>query len=177
MWFTEFEGGRVARITPSGTITEFSAGLRTGDLLTRITAGPGGMWFTSIAGIDRITTTPGTVASVLTRRARVSSLGSTNVEVACGAGTEPCAGSLELSVTSHRTLRDGKRTVTVPKIVKLGRAPLALAPGQRTTVRLKLNANGRRRLARAKGRRLTASYRAASSAGDARGPIRLTAAR
>jgi streptogramin lyase len=177
MWFTEFEAGRIGRVTPAGAITEFSAGLRSGDLLTGITAGPGGMWFGSIAGIDRITTTPGTVVSVLTRRARVSRRGSTTVDVACGAGTEPCAGALELTITIRKTVRDGKSSFTLPKIVKLGRAKFALVPGQRATVGLRLNATGRQRLHRAKGGRLTTRYRAASSAGDARGLLKLTAAR
>lgn len=62
LWFTE-QGTtpRIGRITPTGTVTEFGAGI-TGNLLEGIAAGPdGNLWFTERSGaIGRITPT-GTV--------------------------------------------------------------------------------------------------------------------
>jgi len=50
LWFTEFNGNKVGRITTAGTITEFAAGSR----LQGITAGPdGALWFTE-AGTNKI---------------------------------------------------------------------------------------------------------------------------
>lgn len=47
MWFTEQDGNRIGRITPTGVITEFSAGMTAGAQPRRITAGPdNAMWFT-----------------------------------------------------------------------------------------------------------------------------------
>lgn len=54
MWFTEWEGNRIGRITPDGIITEFSIGLSPGANPRRITAGPdGNMWFTE-EGVRKI---------------------------------------------------------------------------------------------------------------------------
>ena len=68
LWFTEYNGGRVARMTPSGTVTEFS----TGDTPTGITSGPdGNLWFAepsggaNVAQIER-TTTSGTLTQFST---------------------------------------------------------------------------------------------------------------
>jgi streptogramin lyase len=62
VWFTEYRGGRIARITPTGEVTEFS--VNSGDRLNGITTGPdGNLWFTqqgadrSGDGIGRITPT------------------------------------------------------------------------------------------------------------------------
>ena len=166
LWFTEFEGGRLGRITPTGNITEFSAGLAAGELLSAITSGPfGSLYFSKLGGIARLTPTPGTPVSVLTRRARVNARGATTIKLACGAGSEPCAGRLDLTLTVIRGTRI------------LGSARLALSPGEHATVKLKLNASGRRTLAKARGRRLNARYRASSSGGDAKGRLTLTAPR
>jgi len=175
LWFTEFEGGRLGRITPTGTVTEFSAGLPSGMFLSAITAGPGAsLWFPMLAGVGRLTPTPGTRVSVLTRRARVSPRGATTVELACGTGTETCSGKLELTIRVTHRERGVQpfRTTAV-----LARARFGLSPGRRTTVRLALNAIGRRHLTRAKGRRLTTRFRAAGSAGDEQGTLTLTATR
>lgn len=63
LWFTEYVGNRIGRITPTGTITEYAA-LPTGSAFpTGIAAGAdGNLWFTESAGtrIGRITPT-GTV--------------------------------------------------------------------------------------------------------------------
>jgi streptogramin lyase/Tol biopolymer transport system component len=57
LWFSEYFGNRIGRITPAGTITEY--GLPSGDSRPRgITAGPdGNLWFTEYFGnrIGRIT--------------------------------------------------------------------------------------------------------------------------
>ncbi len=54
MWFTEQDGNRIGRITPTGVITEFSAGLSTGARPRRLAAGAdGAMWFTE-EGLQRI---------------------------------------------------------------------------------------------------------------------------
>ena len=47
MWFTEAQGSRIGKITPSGAVTEFSAGIPAGSYLVDIARGPdGNMWFT-----------------------------------------------------------------------------------------------------------------------------------
>src|SRR5450759_2766897 len=59
LWFTEFTGNRIGRITPLGVVTEFSAGITAGAYPRYITAGSdGNLWFTEAVGdrIGRITT-------------------------------------------------------------------------------------------------------------------------
>ena len=54
LWFTEYLGDRIGRITPLGVITEFSTGMTAGAYPYGITAGPdGNLWFTE-SGRDRI---------------------------------------------------------------------------------------------------------------------------
>ena len=54
LWFTEYDGDRIGRITPAGVVTEFSAGITAGAGPRGIAAGPdGNLWFTEFAG-DRI---------------------------------------------------------------------------------------------------------------------------
>ena len=58
LWFTEFTGNRIGRITPSGVITEFSNGISAGSRPLSIALGPdGNLWFTEQVGnrIGRIT--------------------------------------------------------------------------------------------------------------------------
>jgi streptogramin lyase len=58
MWFTEPYVDRIGRITPSGTLTEFSSGITPGSEPDDIAAGPdGNLWFTEEKGnrIGRIT--------------------------------------------------------------------------------------------------------------------------
>jgi streptogramin lyase len=59
LWFTEYSGHRIGRITPTGEVTEFSTGLTTqGFLVPGIAAGAdGNLWFTEGSGsqIGRIT--------------------------------------------------------------------------------------------------------------------------
>ena len=59
LWFTEFNAGRVAKITTAGVVTEFSAGITAGANPYDITAGPdGNLWFTEwvFNKIGKITT-------------------------------------------------------------------------------------------------------------------------
>jgi streptogramin lyase len=57
LWFTEFQGGKIGRITPSGTITEFT-GLTGAPFW--ITAGPNGdLWFTEATNAVGEMTTAG----------------------------------------------------------------------------------------------------------------------
>lgn len=59
LWFTEFVGNRIGRITPSGVVTEFSVGMSPEAGPLSIAAGPdGSLWFTEFYGnkIGRITT-------------------------------------------------------------------------------------------------------------------------
>jgi Collagen triple helix repeat (20 copies) len=63
LWFTERAGNRIGRVTPAGTITEFTTGITANSGPYEIAAGPdGNLWFTEIDGnrIGRITPT-GTV--------------------------------------------------------------------------------------------------------------------
>jgi hypothetical protein len=58
LWFTEYNGARIGRITPLGVITEFSAGITARAGPAGITAGPdGNLWFTEASAkqIGRIT--------------------------------------------------------------------------------------------------------------------------
>jgi hypothetical protein len=51
LWFAEYFGNRIGRITPAGVVTEFSAGISPGSGLGAITAGPdGNLWFTELSG-------------------------------------------------------------------------------------------------------------------------------
>ena len=57
LWFTEYRGSRIARITPAGVVTEFNLPMP-GRQPSHITTGPdGNLWFTEGApgGIGRIT--------------------------------------------------------------------------------------------------------------------------
>jgi len=56
VWFTEAGGrGAIGMITPSGTITQYTAGLTQNSQPTAITAGPdGNLWFTETANPGRI---------------------------------------------------------------------------------------------------------------------------
>jgi streptogramin lyase len=54
VWFVEYTANKIARVTPTGTLTEFSAGLSSNAGLLGITAGPdGNLWFTE-SQTDRI---------------------------------------------------------------------------------------------------------------------------
>ena len=58
LWFTEYNGNQIGRITTAGVITEYSAGLTTSSGPEYIAAGPdGALWFTEELGnqIGRIT--------------------------------------------------------------------------------------------------------------------------
>ena len=63
VWFTEYDAGRIGRITPSGAVTEFSAGITVGSSPRDIVVGSdGNLWYADTNGrrIGRITPT-GTV--------------------------------------------------------------------------------------------------------------------
>ena len=50
LWFTESTGDRIGRITPSGVVTEFAAGITAGASHADIALAPdGNMWFTERA--------------------------------------------------------------------------------------------------------------------------------
>ncbi len=54
VWFTEQRADRVARITPSGAVTEFSAGITAGSGPGAIAPGPdGNLWFTE-GGVNQV---------------------------------------------------------------------------------------------------------------------------
>jgi streptogramin lyase len=54
LWFTEYQGNRIGRITPTGVVTEFSKGLSPGASPSGITSGPdGNLWFAE-SYVDRI---------------------------------------------------------------------------------------------------------------------------
>lgn len=58
VWFVEYAGNKIARMTPTGTLTEFSAGLSSNAGVAGITAGrDGNLWFTESTAnkIGRIT--------------------------------------------------------------------------------------------------------------------------
>ena len=59
LWFTEAGVGRIGRITPTGTITEYASGITPDSVPDGIVAGPdGNLWFTEQSGrIGRITPT------------------------------------------------------------------------------------------------------------------------
>ena len=60
LWFTEQQANQIGRITPTGQVTEFSAGITPGSGPYGITAGPdGNIWFTesNASQIGRITST------------------------------------------------------------------------------------------------------------------------
>jgi uncharacterized repeat protein (TIGR01451 family) len=55
LWFTELANNALGRITPSGTVTEFSlAGLQAGSEPHDITGGPGGLLYFTEEGVGRI---------------------------------------------------------------------------------------------------------------------------
>ena len=59
LWFTEYAGNRIGKITPAGVITEYSVGISPSSAPWGIAPGPdGNMWFTESRGqrIGRITT-------------------------------------------------------------------------------------------------------------------------
>jgi hypothetical protein len=77
LWFTE-SPGKIGRITPIGTITEFSSGLSVNSGLYGITSGPdGNLWFTDFgaAKVGRITTS-GTISEFANGLSPIRSLGS-----------------------------------------------------------------------------------------------------
>ena len=54
LWFAEYNGNRIGRITPLGVVTEFTAGITAGAEPRGITAGPdGNLWFAE-GGANRI---------------------------------------------------------------------------------------------------------------------------
>ena len=58
LWFTEFLGNRIGKITPLGVVTEFATGIPPGSNPFGIAAGPdGNLWFTEPNGnrVGRIT--------------------------------------------------------------------------------------------------------------------------
>jgi len=147
LWFTEFNsaglaGNRIGRITPTGVVTEFSAGISEGSAPNGITAGPdGNLWFTEsdASRIGRITPSgvvsefPPTAAILGIRLHGTRSIG---VRVRCPSGAaRACRGtlSLRLGPPAPSDLR--------PQVRRL-----RLAPGRGVEVVFPLPAAGRRQL-------------------------------
>jgi streptogramin lyase len=63
LWFTESSGNKIGRITPAGTVTEYSVGLSANSGLAGIAQGPdGNIWFTeSVTGNAGMITTGTTI--------------------------------------------------------------------------------------------------------------------
>ena len=100
LWFTEFDGGRLGRITPAGVVTEYPTGAQQ---LTGITAGPdGALWFLDYAGRVVRATTRGGVAWIASLPAASEARG-----IAAGPGRQPVghAGTPERDRHGH----DGRR--------------------------------------------------------------------
>jgi|GEM_PF-4371684 len=87
LWFTEFTGDRIGRITPHGVVTEFSAGMTPFSNAVGITAGPdGNLWFTENAGFSTNTGRIGriTPAGVITEFSAGIPSGAVPVSIAAG---------------------------------------------------------------------------------------------
>ena len=142
LWFTEYDANRIGRITPTGVVTEFSAGISEGSAPNGITAGPdGNLWFTEsdASRIGRIT--PSGVVSefpptAAIRGIRLHGTRAIGVRVRCPSGAaRACRGtlSLRLGPPAPSDLR--------PQVRRL-----RLAPGRGVEVVFPLPAAGRRQL-------------------------------
>jgi streptogramin lyase len=148
----------IGRITTTGAVNEFSAGLPAGPYPEGLTVGPeAGIWFVDGNAIGRLSTTgelpvpvasvpsvsaPRPTGSLTIRRARLSvdRSGHVSIPVSC-AGTADCAGTLTLT---SRSRSRGARRDTGPK--RFGAVSLSVEPGATGTRRLDLNRTGRRAL-------------------------------
>ena len=77
LWFTEL-AGRIGRITTTGVVTEFSAGITAGSGPYGITAGPdGNIWFTEVNGVNigRVSGLPLGTTTTVTSSLTPSTLG------------------------------------------------------------------------------------------------------
>lgn len=147
LWFTVIGQDRIGRITPSGTVTDFSAGITARSLVSIlrrpfITTGPGGnLWFTE-PDADRIVriTPAGAVseypptAAIRSVRLRGSRFVAVRVRCPSGAARE-CRGTLRLHVPD--LFGEGER---------VGVRCFSVAPGCRADVTVPLWAAGRRQL-------------------------------
>ena len=110
LWFTEYDGNRIGRITPSGVVTEFSMGISVGARPTGITAGTdGNAWFTESNGnrIGRITpsgvvTEFGTASIRPSRTPRASRWGPM---ATCGSRNSVCSVSVAPGLPSIMLVR------------------------------------------------------------------------
>ncbi len=144
LWFTEFDGNRIGRITPAGIVTEFSAGISPKSGPFGITAGPdGSLWFAEYVGnrIGRIT--PSGLLSefpptAIFLAARLRGTGAVAVHLRCPrSAAAACRGAVWLTL---------QRPLNAPPGKSVGRRRLRIAPGRRATVVVPLSAEGRRRL-------------------------------
>jgi hypothetical protein len=111
MWFAEEEGNRVARITPSGTVTEYSQGISGTFGVAGIAAGPtGDIWYTGSTTnvIGRVRLDPTAVTGAATE------IGSTRA--ALGATITPFSSRTGYAFEYGRTTAYGSITAsaTVP---------------------------------------------------------------
>jgi streptogramin lyase len=106
LWFTEFYGDRIGRITPAGAVTEFSTGVSTNSHPDGITAGAdGNLWFTEFYGdrIGRITP-----AGAVTEFSTGIGAASKPDGIAAGPDGNLWFTELRLPVRSHERLRLGR---------------------------------------------------------------------
>jgi len=111
LWFTEFDGNRIGRITPAGVVTEFSAGISAGAYPYGITAGPdGNLWFTEYYSnrIGRITP-----AGAVTEFSAGISADTVRVNITAGPD-----GNLWFTATSYYDLQ-GNRFITEDRIGRI----------------------------------------------------------
>ena len=152
LWFTVLGQDRIGRITPSGAVTEFSAGITASGVVSVlmrpfITTGPdGNLWFTE-PDADRIgRITPSGVVSEYPPTAAIGSVrlrGSrfVAVRVRCPSGAaRECRGTLRLHLPE--LFGEGER---------LGVRRFSVAPGRGAEVTVPLWAAGQRQL-KARGR-------------------------
>ncbi len=144
LWFTEYDGNRLGRITPTGRVTEFPAGTAAGNSPARITAGPdGNLWFTRYDGngIGRIT--PAGLLSEFPPEARIVAArlrgtAAVAVQLRCPRGAAAaCRGTVWLTL---------QRPLNKPPGKSVGRRHFRIAPRGRATIVVPLSAEGRRRL-------------------------------
>ena len=104
MWFTEPGGNRVGRITPTGSFTEFTAGITAGSSPNAIAPGPdGNLWFSEAVGnrIARI----GSGVDVLVRAPAVYGAGRVGERALCDEGAWKA--SLDIGSYGIQWTRDG----------------------------------------------------------------------
>jgi hypothetical protein len=154
LWITEPGVGGIAKLSPSGAVTEFFDGI-SGVPASIVTGPDGNLWFT-----EAVETSPGDhlvqenlligqmirtgscpPARIDSHRAVVSRRGRLKLALSCHHGSVRCAGTVTL--TAHG-----------PRRARIAKASYSLQPGETSKVVLHLNAKGRNLLRTAKHHRL-----------------------